>query len=119
MKQCGRSKPMSLTPASSFDETLAMARHHDLRLIFWEQVSGPPPLRMGDYQKPASLFVMIGPEGWFEPEEIEKAKAEGFRAISMGPRILRAETAALAASTLVQFQFGDMGYKLLDKPGAV
>jgi 16S rRNA (uracil1498-N3)-methyltransferase len=62
---------------------------------------------------------MIGPEGGFEPAEIDKAKAEGFIAISMGPRILRAETAALAASTLVQFHFGDMGQKLLDNPEGV
>jgi 16S rRNA (uracil1498-N3)-methyltransferase len=119
MKQCGRSRPIELTQATSFDETLAMARGHDLRLIFWEQVSGSPPLRMGDYQKPASLFVMIGPEGGFEPAEIEKARAEGFLTISMGPRILRAETAALAATTLVQFHFGDMGQKLLDNPKGV
>lgn len=109
MKQCGRNKPMDLTPATSFDQTLEMARSHDLRLIFWENVAGSPPLPATDRQKPNKLFVMIGPEGGFDPAEIEKARAGGFKALSMGPRILRAETAALAASTLVQFHFGDMG----------
>lgn len=109
MKQCGRNRPMDLTPATSFGQALEMARSHDLRLIFWENVAGLPPLPTTDGQKPNKLFVMIGPEGGFDPAEIEKARAEGFKTISMGPRILRAETAALAASTLVQFRFGDMG----------
>jgi 16S rRNA (uracil1498-N3)-methyltransferase len=119
MKQCGRSRPMGLTPAASFDQTLEMARSHDLKLIFWENVAGLPPLPAIDGPKPGKLFVMIGPEGGFDPAEIEKARAEGFQTISMGPRVLRAETAALAATTLVQFHFGDMGQKLLDNPQAV
>ncbi len=119
MKQCGRSRPMDLAPAASFDQALEQARSHDLRLILWENVAGLPPLPAAEGRKPNKLFVMIGPEGGFDPTEIEKARAEGFHTISMGPRILRAETAALAASTLVQFRFGDMGQKLLDNPEGV
>lgn len=119
MKQCGRSRLMALTPATSFDHALEMARSHDLRLIFWENVTGLPSLPAIDGLKPSKLFIMIGPEGGFDSAEIEKARAEGFKTIAMGPRILRAETAALAATTLVQFHFGDMGQKLLDNPKGV
>jgi 16S rRNA (uracil1498-N3)-methyltransferase len=119
IKQCGRSRPMYLAPAASFDQILKMARSHDLKLIFWEDVAGSPPLPAADGPKPGKLFVIIGPEGGFDPLEIEQAQAEGFQTISMGPRILRAETAALAAAALVQFHFGDMGQKLLDNPEGV
>jgi 16S rRNA (uracil1498-N3)-methyltransferase len=119
MKQCGRSRLMALTPATSFEHALEMARPHDLRLLFWENITGSPSLPPINGQKPTKLFIMIGPEGGFDPAEVEKARAEGFITISMGPRILRAETAALAATALVQFHFGDMGQKLLDNPEGV
>ncbi len=52
---------------------------------------------------------MIGPEGGFTSQEIEKAKACGFITATLGPRILRAETATIAASVLIQYLFGDIG----------
>ena len=55
------------------------------------------------------IFLMVGPEGGFTSEEIERARAKGFVTASLGPRILRAETATIAACTLVQYLFGDMG----------
>ncbi len=55
-----------------------------------------------------SLFVVIGPEGGFTTEEISKAKDTGFIVITLGKRILRAETAAISAVTLMQFLFGDL-----------
>jgi 16S rRNA (uracil1498-N3)-methyltransferase len=47
--------------------------------------------------------------------EIDSAKAQGFVAASLGPRILRAETATVAAITLIQYLFGDLGKKMLTK----
>lgn len=58
---------------------------------------------------PSSLFIVIGPEGGFTKEEIELAKEKGLVAASLGQRILRAETAAIAAVTLAQYALGDMG----------
>jgi len=58
---------------------------------------------------PSSLFIVIGPEGGFTKEEVELAKEKGLVAASLGKRILRAETAAIAAVTLVQYALGDMG----------
>jgi 16S rRNA (uracil1498-N3)-methyltransferase len=59
--------------------------------------------------KEARLLIVIGPEGGFTEEEIELAREKGLLVISLGQRILRAETAAISAVTLVQFLFGDMG----------
>ena len=58
---------------------------------------------------PSSLFIVIGPEGGFTKEEVGLAKEKGLVAASLGKRILRAETAAIAAVTLVQYALGDMG----------
>jgi 16S rRNA U1498 N3-methylase RsmE len=70
-------------------------------------------------QEPAALFpdaraasaeivAMIGPEGGFTHEEIDRILAAGFRACSLGPRILRAETAALAAAAILLHQAGEL-----------
>ena len=55
------------------------------------------------------ILLMIGPEGGFKRHEIQLAENSGFIVAGLGPRILRAETATLAAVTLVQYLFGDMG----------
>ncbi|MDI6890859.1 MAG: 16S rRNA (uracil(1498)-N(3))-methyltransferase [Thermodesulfovibrionales bacterium] len=60
---------------------------------------------------PASLpiYLLIGPEGGFTREEVTIAEEKGFIVTSLGKRILRAETAAISAITLVQFLLGDLG----------
>jgi len=57
-----------------------------------------------------NIHILIGPEGGFSVAEVEQAKNEGFTGISFGPRILRTETAALAAVTSVQLLWGDLGF---------
>jgi 16S rRNA (uracil1498-N3)-methyltransferase len=57
---------------------------------------------------PSSFSVIIGPEGGFTKKEVDCAKEKGFVAVSLGKRILRAETASISAVALVQFLFGDM-----------
>lgn len=53
-------------------------------------------------QPPSEISLMIGPEGGFTQEEVELAMSQGFRAICLGPRILRTETAAIAAISVLQ-----------------
>lgn len=55
------------------------------------------------------IELLIGPEGGFSDRERDMAQAAGFVGASMGPRVLRTETAAIAAMTLVQSLWGDMG----------
>ena len=54
-----------------------------------------------------TVSIFIGPEGGFEPSEVELAVKNGFQTVSMGPRILRTETASLAAITAVMYELGD------------
>lgn len=63
------------------------------------------PLR--DYATPASIALLVGPEGGFSEVEVQQAVNSGFAGLTLGPRILRTETAALAALSVFQFQWGD------------
>jgi len=68
----------------------------------------PSPL-VGEGKGEGELLVLIGPEGGFTKEEVNFAEERGLTVISLGKRILKAETAAISAVTLVQYLFGDMG----------
>jgi 16S rRNA (uracil1498-N3)-methyltransferase len=68
----------------------------------------PSPL-VGEGKGEGELLILIGPEGGFSREEVTFAKEKGFLVTSLGKRILKAETAAISAVTLVQYLFGDMG----------
>jgi 16S rRNA (uracil1498-N3)-methyltransferase len=56
-----------------------------------------------------SVYLLIGPEGGLKEEEVAEAEAAGFIPAGLGPRILRTETAGLAALSIIQFELGDMG----------
>jgi 16S rRNA (uracil1498-N3)-methyltransferase len=56
-----------------------------------------------------TVYVLVGPEGGFTPDEAEFARQAGAELITLGGRVLRAETAAITAAALVQFAFGDLG----------
>lgn len=55
------------------------------------------------------IYVIIGPEGGFESDEIEKLKTIGARIVSLGPRILRTETAGLVSATIILYEVGNLG----------
>lgn len=59
----------------------------------------------------AMVEIAVGPEGGFQPAELEAFRVSGFLRVRLGPRVLRAETAALAAITWLQSRFGDMSYR--------
>lgn len=105
MKQCGRAKMPEINGMQTFREVLLSAGEYDRRIIFWENET--TPLLSQNIRNPQRVLLMLGPEGGFTNEEIEDARHAGFESLSLGPRILRAETAALAACTLVQYLHGD------------
>jgi 16S rRNA (uracil1498-N3)-methyltransferase len=65
-------------------------------------------LRLGDLPRPqCALALLAGPEGGFAQDEHEAAGRAGFRAVKLGPRVLRTETAAVAALAAMQALWGD------------
>ena len=110
LKQCRRFDTLEIRDALSFEDVLDFGKACDLKIVFWENESRPLARDIGlDRKGPVkSILVMLGPEGGFSKQEIEMAEADGFVTAGLGPRILRAETATLAACTLVQYLFGDM-----------
>ena len=58
---------------------------------------------------PHSVRALIGPEGGFTPAEVAAAQEAGFLAMGLGPRRLRVETAAMAAVSILQYLWGDLG----------
>jgi len=109
VKQCRRGRIPTIDPADTLVEVLEAAVDFDLKLFFWEGESLAVDLPTDSLPTPRSILAVVGPEGGFTPEEAELAKSHDFLICGLGPRILRAETAALAACTAIQYRFGDMG----------
>jgi len=59
--------------------------------------------------RPFTVHLFIGPEGGFSPGEVQVARHYGIRTVSLGPRVLRAETAGLAAAAAILYEWGDLG----------
>jgi 16S rRNA (uracil1498-N3)-methyltransferase len=59
--------------------------------------------------RPSEALLLVGPAGGFDLSEIERLRASGFRPASLGPRVLRTETAAVAAVCVAQMLWGDLG----------
>jgi len=101
-KQCGRAVLMEI---GEVEELGAIAeRAEGTKLIFSERGGSRMPA-----EAVGSVTALVGPEGGWEDEEIELAVSKGFSNVTLGGRILRAETAAIAIAALVQNRFGDLG----------
>ena len=111
IKQCHRKTILEIAEALTFNEVLEFSQSFDLKIVFWENETSLLDRDVGSNTESRlnSIIVMLGPEGGFTEQEIEMARQSGFVTAGLGPRILRAETATLAASTLVQYLFGDIG----------
>lgn len=109
LKQCGRSRAPQVGSVVSFNEMLAAAEGYSVKLFFWEKALSGLPERPPDIDsRNLSVIIVLGPEGGFNEHEAARASDAGFVICSLGPRILRAQTAALAAAVLVQYRYGDM-----------
>lgn len=108
-KQCRRLHGIDIAPPIDYALSLAANSADDpLKLLFWEEEK---TTRLGDIPgiEQASAFdLMLGPEGGFTRAEVELARLAGWRTVSLGERILRAETATLSAVAIVQFLAGSL-----------
>jgi 16S rRNA (uracil1498-N3)-methyltransferase len=64
---------------------------------------------LSDLRNIKNIVLLIGPEGGFSKKEVSSAVRNGFTEVSLGPRILRTETAPIAALSIIQYELGDMG----------
>jgi 16S rRNA (uracil1498-N3)-methyltransferase len=79
-----------------------------LEIILAEQ-EGIPLKEALQNQPPSPVMLLVGPEGGWSDGDLALAKSNGFRSVSLGKRILRTETAGLAALAIVQYAWGDLG----------
>jgi len=104
-EQCGRNRLPQLAAPRDLQEFLASeAEQGGMRVL----LSPTGTLRIGAIKPINELTVLIGPEGGLAPEETEAALAQGYLAVQLGPRILRTETAAIAALAALQGALGDL-----------
>lgn len=108
-KQSDRGMIPRVAPLLSFSEALEQAKAHDLSLLFYELETTPlreilTPDRIEHTQ---SIGVFIGSEGGFSPKEVDEAEKAGLVSASLGARILRAETAPIAALSALFYAFGE------------
>ena len=105
VKQCGRRRQPHIRMAAGLRDILERSADIEHKIMFWEEAAALPAASQSHGK--GRIMVIIGPEGGFTAEEAQTARQAGFALCALGPRILRAETAALAAVTLVQYLFGD------------
>jgi len=109
-RQSGRADVPKIRPVASFNQVVTEAASFDLRILLSERAGQPLRAVARGIEAPTGkILVVAGPEGGFSPEEETLAVGHGFVPVSLGPRTLRAETAAILGVGLVQFEFGDLG----------
>jgi 16S rRNA (uracil1498-N3)-methyltransferase len=105
-EQCGRAVVPEVVPTTTLTALLAQPLEA-MKLLLLER-PGLPPLAARSAPESAVVLLLLGPAGGFEDAESERIAAAGFAAVSLGPRILRAETAAVVAVAATQLLWGDL-----------
>jgi len=107
-RQCRRAMLPELLEVHSFADALNCASSTELKLMLYEgDASWSLTEGFGSFT-PQSVALLVGPEGGFSADEVEQAQAEGFLPVTLGPRILRTETAAIVAAAIVQSSLEDL-----------
>ena len=103
-EQCGRNRIPEVRGVAVLEHWLATRNGTGAGMVLspTAEVSIPDTPRPGD-----TLDMLVGPEGGFNPEEIARARQAGMTEVRLGPRVLRTETAALAALAAVNVLWGD------------
>jgi 16S rRNA (uracil1498-N3)-methyltransferase len=105
-EQCGRNRLANLAPVTDFRDWIAQQDLH--RRVLLSPRATQSLADWARHQPPQALTLMVGPEGGFSDEEENAALAHGALALSIGPRVLRTETAALAAISALNAIWGGM-----------
>lgn len=104
-EQCGRVRPPLVDAPLALNRWLGETHGDSTQLLLRPGTEK----RLADIDAPETkVCLLIGPEGGFSDKEYGDARAAGFAEVSLGPRVLRTETAAVAALTIVQLLWGDL-----------
>ncbi len=106
-RQCRRPRLPQLSPVQELEKALGGCSA-ELKVMLWEG-DCPPLSEVLGTTRPESAAILVGPEGGFSCQEADTARQSGFTPVSLGPRILRTETAGLAVASILQYIFGDLG----------
>lgn len=109
-KQCSRPRPMQIAPATSLTQLCGWEQDsNSLRLLFWEEEKETTLHDLPDLKSQFhDIHLILGPEGGFSRDEVGLARDSGCRIVSLGPQILRAETATIAAISVVRYLTGSI-----------
>ncbi|OZG71863.1 16S rRNA (uracil(1498)-N(3))-methyltransferase [Hahella sp. CCB-MM4] len=107
-EQSGRAVVPQVTEIASVDDWLNSIEA-ELKLILHphDKPENVTPLWQDNSRSPASIALLIGPEGGFSEDEVSLAESRGFKRLCLGPRVLRTETAPVAGLTYLQCAWGD------------
>jgi 16S rRNA (uracil1498-N3)-methyltransferase len=106
-EQCGRARVPDIGMPLQMQQALAALPDGGLRLILDPDADASLPGLEFDPSEP--IVLAVGPEGGWSPQDIEQLRAAGFAGVRLGPRVLRTETAGLAAISALQMLHGDLG----------
>lgn len=110
IKQCKRSIPMSVMDTIKFDKLVECIKDYDI-VIFANECEKSDVFSEIAINKNQKIALIIGSEGGFSEKEIERLISNGAKSITMGKRILRAETASIALASVVMFRIGEWDYE--------
>ncbi len=102
-EQCGRNHVPEVAAIIDFDAFLGRAASDELRLLLVLDADRD----LKQFEPPAKVTLLVGPEGGLAPEERQRAERRGFVPVRFGPRVLRTETAPLATIAAMQALWGD------------
>jgi 16S rRNA (uracil1498-N3)-methyltransferase len=105
-EQCGRAVVPEVAPTTTLHEMVSRP-FGGTRVVLLE-TPGHAPLASLEIEASRELLLLVGPAGGFEPSEADTLREAGFTPASLGPRILRAETAAVAAVAIAAALWGDL-----------
>jgi 16S rRNA (uracil1498-N3)-methyltransferase len=106
-EQCGRGRVPELRPAASLEGALQLLTTEGTAVMAYES-EREYTLRKALQGAGDTVSIFVGPEGGFTPDEAQLARKHGARLITLGPRILRSETASPVLAALVLYERGDL-----------
>jgi len=105
-KQGRRPTPPKIHPITTLETIIGEQKFHDAKLILWEKESVRRFPNFPADSLPRNISLIVGPEGGFAAKEVQCCQEAGWQSVTLGPSILRAETAAIAALAVCQYLLG-------------